>query len=72
MSKVRYGELIKELHEGLNEATSEMPEVDPSEFATEVASTIIYDEKWITPYLQSRNVTDIQGRLADDIYSGRI
>jgi len=72
MSEVKYSKLITELHAGLNEAVSEMPDLDPGEMASEVASTIIYDETWITPYLESRKVTDIQGRLADDIYSGRV
>ena len=76
MSKVKYGKLITELHEGLIEAADEMQEagvdVGIDELASEVASTTMYDEDWIKPYLESRGVSDFEGRLADDIYSGRV
>ena len=76
MSKVKYGKLITDLHIGLIEAADEMGEIGGDigmdELASEVASTIMYDEKWIKPYLESRGVSDFEGRLADDIYSGRV
>ena len=75
MSQAKYKKLITELHTGLIEAAQEMQEmgvdVGMDELASEVASTTIIDEAWITPLLSEKGVTDFAGRLADDIYSGR-
>jgi len=76
MSKVKYSKLIKDLHEGLSEAAEDMAEsgvhIGTDELALEMASSVIYDEEWIKSYLESRGVSDFEGRLADDIYSGRV
>ena len=76
MSVAKYNKLVKEVSVGLHESAEEMAEmsfgeVTAEEMAYETASSLLFDEPWITKFLQSRGVRDVQGRLADDLYSGR-
>ena len=72
MLKVKYGNLITRLHEGLKDAQNNSPHCDAERLASNLALIVIADEKWVTEYLESRKVTDIHSSLTDAIYSGQV
>ena len=76
MSVKKYNQLIKEMHEGLDEVYEDLGgEVDKGEIAWEVTDCMLDDYPYIKKIMKTEyRITDeeiMRERLADDIYSGR-
>ena len=74
MTAAKYNKVVKEAHLGLVEAAEEQAEFGydcgMSEMAFEFTTMALEEYPWIKKFLSARGVRDIEGRLADDIYSG--
>lgn len=70
MTKEQYATFINDQHEGCKEAAEEMPDISIEDIVSDVAVEVLASNPEAGAYLKSLGVKDIEGRLADDIYSG--
>lgn len=64
-----YNALVVEMNQGAKEvAPDAMCSVE--DIVSEAAMDILEENDWIDPFLRSKGVTDVRGRLVDDMASG--
>ena len=67
--KDRYNQFVKEHHQGCAEVAPEIG-VAVEDIAAEAADDILDENLWVGEFLEENGITDIKGRLIDDISSG--